>query len=138
VDSTPVQLAEYAEAGAACRAHEANVRTILGAYVAVAMALVTLGWTVTLTRVGGIILFVLGFAIGLITVTVILRHRDYYRSYMARAQEIEKALGFALHTRAWGEVKASGSSNKYALAAIAAFFCLYFLGGALYFALRSQ
>ena len=138
MDRTSIQIAEYSEAGASCRAHEANVRTALGAYIAISVALITIGWTVVLSKVAGILLFVLGFAIGLLVVTVILRHRSYYHSYMTRAQEIEKELGMVLHTRAWKEVKVSGSSNKYALAGIAFLFCLYFLVGAFYFAFRGQ
>ncbi len=134
-DKKELLLKEYAEAGSACRANEALVRTGLTIFVSVQAAIigfiqVTSGSLITREV---LLLEWLGFVASVATWISLLRLRLLYSAYIERAKCIERRLGLALYTAAWPfleEARAPGQKigNKKLLATLpATTFAIYLL-----------
>ena len=132
-----ILLAEYAEAGNSCRAHEQHARAALAAYLAFSTALLALTFSSVVTNPGRVVLCFVGFLVGVFVGNAVLRSRAHYAAFVGRAKEIEAVLGMHLYTNAWPTAQATGTfSTKLAIFGVVGALAVFFLGTSLWFAFR--
>lgn len=124
------RIQEYLEAARACRNGDDMTRTAFRFYILVALAIVA-GLIYKPDSKLGPLINVAGLLIGVMTMNIMWRLQIYYRSYMSRANEIEKELGYYLYRRAQRQFSNSvGSvvtlSNKTAMIVAVAIPTFYF------------
>jgi hypothetical protein len=131
-----ILLAEYVEAGNACRAHEQHARAILAAYLAFATAILAIVFSIAMHNPGRVFLCFLGFCVGVFVAIAVLRSRAYYSAFVGRAKEIEADLGMRLYSNAWPVVESTGTfSSKQAFFGLVGGIATFFLAASIWFAI---
>ena len=102
-------LAEYSEAGQACRAHEGYVRTTLNMYLTLSVAVAGFLVSVSIAPAMKAYVCAVTAVISMCMVLLVMRHRKIYSVLAQRARDIETELGMALYTQA--KVKLTGDDE---------------------------
>lgn len=135
---TEILLAEYAEAGQGCRAHEQYVRATLSMYLALAAAIAGLMVAVDIpAAVVRTYICLAASGVGWCMVLLVLRHRKIYAALADRAREIEAELGVSLYTQAKTKISGDEPTAKTLSAFIIGLIAVLFLVAAVVFAFKT-
>lgn len=137
-------LKEYAEAGQITRQHEQLTRTSVSVFLPTLLAVAGYVIGADISNGTRVVLASGGFAVSLLVLNIVRRHQLYYRSYLARAHDIEASIRVkdvqVLKLYTLGKDATKGSltfSNKNAFSAFFVLAAVFFAASAAVYAARS-